>query len=211
MNLHEQYRPRQWSDLVGQDKAVATINGLRKRGLGGRAFFISGVSGSGKTTIARLIAADVADDWGITELDGGQVNTELLDQLQQDCQRRPLGKGVCVIINEAHGLRSAAIRRLLVVVESLPQWVTIVLTTTSDQQEKLFDDCDDAHPLLSRCTVLALSRRDLAKPFAERARMIAQAEGLDGQPMERYIKLMQSCRNNLRAALQAIEAGEMAQ
>src|SRR5262245_17092896 len=55
--LAEQYRPRAWADVVGQDRAVNRIQGLVKRGLGGRAFWLSGQSGTGKTTIARLIAA----------------------------------------------------------------------------------------------------------------------------------------------------------
>src|SRR5690349_20055174 len=51
MMLHEQYRPTQWADVVGQDKVVAKVQALAKRGLSGRAFWVSGQSGSGKTTI----------------------------------------------------------------------------------------------------------------------------------------------------------------
>ena len=63
MQLHEQYRPRSWSEVVGQDKAIAKVKLLAKRGLAGRAYWITGQSGTGKTTIARLIAAEVASEW----------------------------------------------------------------------------------------------------------------------------------------------------
>jgi DNA polymerase-3 subunit gamma/tau len=209
MNLYQQYRPKDWSDVVGQDKAIDKINTLRPRGLSGRAYWITGASGTGKTTIALLIAGEVAEDWSITELDGGQVTAELLDCIETDCRRRTFGKGVCYVVNEAHGLRAPMIRRLLVILESLPNWVTVVFTTTSDQHESLFEEQLDAHPLLSRCIELPLARRDLAKAFAARAREIAQREGLDGRDIGEYVKLAQRCKNNLRAMLGAIEAGEM--
>ena len=61
--LYEQYRPRTFDEVVGQDKAIGKVEALRKRGLAGRAYWISGQSGTGKTTIARLIAAEVASEW----------------------------------------------------------------------------------------------------------------------------------------------------
>ena len=79
--------------------------------------------------------------------------------------------------------------------------------TTNEGQDKLFADMDDAHPLLNRCAVIPLARRDLAKPFAERARAIATIEDLNGKPIADYVKRAQRSKNNLRAMLQEIENG----
>jgi replication-associated recombination protein RarA len=209
--LFEQYRPKTWSDVVGQDKALAKIDTLRRRGLAGRAYFLSGSSGTGKTTIGRLIASEVADEWAIEEIDSADCTPARLREIEQRMQVRALGDkgGWAFLINEAHGLRKDAIRQLLVLLERLPAHAVMIFTTTCEGEETLFEDCDDSHPLLSRCAVIPLARRDLAKAFAERARMIAQREGLDGKPLEQYVRLLQKHRNNMRAALQDIEAGGM--
>lgn len=209
--LFEQYRPQTWSDVVGQDKALKTIEILRNRGLGGRAYFISGKSGTGKSSIGRLICAETCSDDCILVYAGDELTPGVLEDLERKIQLHPWGKGGWgVVIEECHGLKAGIIRRLDVLLERIPAHVTWVLTTTFDGEEQLFEGVEAA-PLLSRCTEIALSQQGIVEPMAKRLQEVARAESLDGRELSEYIKLLRrpDVKCNMRKAYQIIEAGGM--
>lgn len=208
--LYERIRPTNLDDVIGQPKAVAAARRLMNEGLGGQSVWLSGPSGTGKTTIARILAEQMADRFYIQELVGRAVTQTVLREIEREACLYAMGKGGRVwIINEAHGLPAAAIETLLDLCESLPKHCAIIFTTTWDGQEQLFSESIDTGPLLSRCRKIKLTNQGLAGAFAPYLRQVAMVNDLDGQPESAYVKLMQRVKNNVRAALQEIADGAM--
>jgi len=209
--LYEKYRPKTLDEVIGQAKAVKTVNRFIQSSVGGRCFWISGASGTGKTTLARIIAGTIADEFYVNEFDcADMLNVSALDKIESDMSYKAFGKGgKAYIVNESHGLRKQAIRRLLGLLERIPDYVVFIFTTTKEGETGLFEDQIDANPLLSRCIKIELTNQGLAKVFAEHCRNIATKENLNGKPIESYVKLAQKSHNNCRTMLQEIESGYM--
>ena len=209
--LYEKYRPRRLEDVVGQPKAVREVRSAIRDGAGGKALWISGASGTGKTTIARIVADTIADKSMTVEYDAGDQFTQAeFDDCSRMMEFHGWGKGGRAwIINEAHGIRAPIVRQLCGLCERLPAHCLMVFTTTREGQEALFDDHADAGMLLSRCVEIRLTNQGLSKPFADVLLTIARAEGLDGLPVEHYVKAVQSRKNNLRASIQDLARGQL--
>ena len=158
--LTEQYRPQTWADVVGQDKIVHRIQALAKRGLAGRAYWISGQSGTGKTTIARLIAAEVADEFCIEEVDAASLTVSQLRELEREMNVMGWGKGGrAYLVNERTRCARTLSGKCSFSWNASPRTSSSSSPRRVEGQESLFEDFDDASPLLSRCLRLDLAAR----------------------------------------------------
>lgn len=218
MQLYEKYRPSKFNEVVGQEKAIKRLSCIaRTTGIKGQVFWIVGESGTGKTTLARIIAGYAASSFTTYEIDAQDLSIDMVREWERKCQLKPLsydGKpaGYAFVINEAHGLSNKVVSRLQTVLEDpyVQKNGTWVFTTTNQGQDRLFGDKFDACPFLSRAVCVDLEfSKDSLTAMAQRLSEIADIEGVNGKPLDAYIGLVSNCKGNMRQALQRIAAGEM--
>jgi len=206
--LADKYRPATLDDLAGFDDVKGKIRRIlaRGNGAGGRAWWLSGPSGVGKTSAARIIAASLAHPASVREIDAGTLTCAALEDIADSCASRSIfvPHGNALIVNEAHGLRKDTIRRLLVWLEDLAPWTTVVFTTTTKGQMSLFEDHHDAAPLLSRCLSFDLDTKGQVPAFAAHLGKVAEREGIP-VTLDALRFMLAGKSNNLRACLMELE------
>lgn len=138
--LYRKYRPRSLDDFVGQSHVVEILRRSLKKGKVAHAYLLTGPKGTGKTTIARILAHDInqlpyASDethLDIIEIDAASNNgVDDVRDLRDKVMLAPTSAPKKVyIIDEVHMLSKAAFNALLKTLEEPPAHVVFILATT---------------------------------------------------------------------------------
>jgi DNA polymerase-3 subunit gamma/tau len=169
--LYRAYRPQSFDDVRGQEHVVNTLKAAIKNKKTAHAYLFSGGRGTGKTSVARILARELGvSDKDLYEIDAASnTGVDNIRELREGVQTMPFESPYkFYIIDEAHMLSRAAWNAFLKTLEEPPEHAIFVLATT--ELEKVPDT------IQSRCEVYTFKQPTRAM-LAETVADIAQKEG----------------------------------
>jgi len=218
--LARKYRPRNFSEMVGQEHVVQALSNALASGRLHHAYLFTGTRGVGKTTVSRILAKSLncqgpdgkggitATPCGVcqacTDIDSGRFvdYTELdaasnrgVDEVQtllEQAAYKPVqGRFKVFMIDEVHMLTNTAFNAMLKTLEEPPEYLKFVLATTDPQKVPV--------TVLSRC--LQFNLRPMApETIREHLQSVLQAEGVSFDAVSLKL-LARSAHGSMRDAL----------
>ena len=218
--LARKYRPRNFTEMVGQEHVVqALTNALVQQRLH-HAYLFTGTRGVGKTTVSRILAKSLncqgvdgqggitAEPCGVcqackdidsgrfvdyTELDAASNRgvDEVQSLLEQAVYKPVQGRFKVFMIDEVHMLTNTAFNAMLKTLEEPPEYLKFVLATTDPQKVPV--------TVLSRCLQFNLRPMAPETVFEHLTQVLAQ-ENLPAEPMALKL-LSRAARGSMRDAL----------
>ena len=218
--LYRKYRPKEWAEVMGQDHIVTTLKNAIAADRVGHAYLFAGSRGTGKPTLARLLAKAVnctnpdptkrpcnecehckaVNDnrfMDLIEIDAAS-NTSVDDvrDLRDKINFSPSqGKYKIYIIDEVHMLSTAAFNALLKTLEEPPPHAIFVLATTEIHKIPA--------TVLSRCQRHEFRRVPVGE-IVTNLKMIVKAENLQADD-DALIQIARQSAGGMRDAISLLD------
>ena len=217
--LYRTYRPQDFSEVVGQEHVVRTLRNAIERDEVRQAYLFAGPRGTGKTSMARILAKSLNCAHGPTATPDGTCHAcvsiaagSSLDVIEMDAasQRgiddireirervvlQPAeGRYKVYILDEAHQLTDAAWNALLKLIEEPPPHLVFVFCTT--ELAKVLAT------VRSRCQTFAFQRPRLAE-LVTLLRRVCEGEGIDA-PDAALALIARGARGSFRDAVSTLD------